>query len=169
MNLNYTAGLKHRASIMLKITAELLNSLSHLIKINLSDTTKWTLSVKEDYVMIRFDHTFYIAYCHRLEQWATKKALTEECSETRCWINYLQGMGASPSGRGLFPNLRIVLISFPTRVLMTQGVGTINHCPSLSRTFITKRQTRRLNLYKNFTRGHHSSHEELWRHPFLIS
>jgi len=73
--------------------------------------------VKEDYDLICLDHTLYIAYCHRLEQWATKKALTEEFSETRCWINYLQWMGASLSGWGLFPHLRIVLISFLARAL----------------------------------------------------
>jgi len=53
-------------------------------------------------------------------------------------------MGASIGGRGLFSNLRIILISFLTRALMTQGVGTINHCLRLPRTFITNRQTRRL-------------------------
>jgi hypothetical protein len=45
---------------------------------------RYVLSVKEDYDPIRFDHILYIAYCHSLEQWATKKALTEECTETRC-------------------------------------------------------------------------------------
>ena len=44
---------------------------------------RYILSVKDDYDLILFDHTLYLAYCHRLEQWATKKALTEECSETR--------------------------------------------------------------------------------------